>query len=80
MDEVIERLRTVIANQPRCTSQALCWACGRSGHLRNECPRKTGEQNASTAPKIVAHITDIKGEHDGLFVEGTVDDVPCQMV
>ncbi|MBJ5103543.1 hypothetical protein JGF61_23305, partial [Salmonella enterica subsp. enterica serovar Agona] len=50
LDEVIERLRTVIANQPRRTSQALCWACGRSGHLRNECPRKTRGQNASTAP------------------------------
>ncbi|MBJ5695604.1 retroviral-like aspartic protease, partial [Salmonella enterica subsp. enterica serovar Derby] len=48
--------------------------------MRNECPRKPWGQNASTAPKIVAHVTDIKGEHDGLFVEGTVDDVPCQMM
>ncbi|MBJ5579777.1 retroviral-like aspartic protease, partial [Salmonella enterica subsp. enterica serovar Derby] len=43
-------------------------------------PATTLGQNASTAPKIVVHITDIKGEHDGLFVEGTVDDVPCQMM
>ncbi|MBJ5491582.1 hypothetical protein JGG48_23900, partial [Salmonella enterica subsp. enterica serovar Derby] len=69
-----------MANQLRHTSRALCWACGQSGHLRNKCPRKTRGQNASTAPKIVAHITDIKGEHDGLFVEGTVDDVLCQMM
>ncbi|MBJ5505611.1 hypothetical protein JGG47_23890 [Salmonella enterica subsp. enterica serovar Derby] len=64
MDEVIERLRTVAANQPQRTSRALCWACGRSGHLKNECPRNTRGQNSSTAPKIVAHVTDIKGEHD----------------